>query len=106
MTDTQTPNNLEDVQHANAAPTQSGNRPDFYIQERSWVDGRPVHRQLGVAWNKPSYSAGPSVEDGKQIVVHTREQWDSLQDKLRAMRAEKEQQGQSQAPLQSQAPEL
>ncbi|MEP0174148.1 MAG: hypothetical protein ABJH28_05145 [Paraglaciecola sp.] len=70
------------------------NRPDLYIQKRTWVNGKTVYKKLGVTWDKTHYSSGPSEDGRSQIVVHTRDQWDALQE----MR--KERQAKQHAPAQ------
>ena len=83
----------------NASGETASNRPDFYIQERRWEDGRLTHRKLGVAWSNDYYASGPTANGKHQIIVHTRDQWDALQELRQAKKA------QAQSPEPSQAPE-
>jgi hypothetical protein len=76
------------------ANNNPNNRPDLYIQKRTWVDGKTVYKNVGVTWDKPNYSSGPAADGKSQLVIHTRDQWDALQ----AMR--KERQAQQSAPTQ------
>lgn len=81
---------------------EKGNKPDLYIQERKWVDGRPVHTDIGVTWDKPKYSSG-KLDDGREIVIHTYDQREALF----AMRKQKpSQNGETVSPEPSQSPSM